>query len=242
MMKNSVFVPDWPAPPTVKALQTTRLGGVSPAPYDSLNLGDHVGDDTHLVAHNRQLLAARLPAEPVWLEQIHGTTVVRAENAGCHPRADACVTRQKNMVCAVMTADCLPVLLCDLEGTVVGAAHAGWRGLAGGVLEATLQEMQVVPQRLMAWLGPAIGPRAFEVGPEVRDCFIAHDPAARHAFQPHGAKFLADIYQLACQRLQAQGVTRIHGGGFCTYHDATRFFSFRRDGRTGRMATLIWRT
>jgi hypothetical protein len=242
MMKNSVLVPDWPAPPTVKALQTTRLGGVSPAPYDSLNLGDHVGDDTHLVARNRQLLAALLPAEPVWLEQVHGTTVVHAENADCRPRADACITRQKNTVCAVMTADCLPVLLCDIEGTVVGAVHAGWRGLAEGVIEATLQEMRVAPQRLMAWLGPAIGPRAFEVGPEVRDRFIAHDPVAQQAFQPQGIRFLADIYQLACQRLQAQGVTRIYGGGFCTYHDAARFFSFRRDGRTGRMATLIWRT
>ncbi|MCX7628609.1 MAG: peptidoglycan editing factor PgeF [Methylophilaceae bacterium] len=239
-MKPSTFVPDWPVPPTVRALQTTRQGGFSRPPYDSLNLADHVGDDAQAVARNRQLIEALLPAQPVWLEQVHGTGVVRAESAGGRPVADACVTARKGKVCAVMTADCLPVLLCDRAGTVVGAAHAGWRGLVEGVIEATVGAMQVAPQHLLAWLGPAIGPQAFEVGPEVRERFMAHDPQAQQAFRPHGQKFLADLYLLARQRLLAMGVTEIHGGAFCTYQDSERFFSHRRDGKTGRMATLIW--
>ncbi len=239
-MKSSLILPDWPAPANVKAVQTARQGGWSLPPYDSLNLGTHVGDDAMRVERNRNLLNDVLPSEPVWLEQVHGTEVALAEAAGCRTVADACISRRKNAVCAVMTADCLPVLLCDRDGTVVGAAHAGWRGLANGVLEATVKAMDVAPDHLMAWLGPAIGPTAFEVGAEVREVFIQHDPAAVSAFTPMAGKYLADIYQLARQRLQALGLTQISGGEFCTYTERERFFSYRRDGVTGRMATMIW--
>ncbi|MFM9913907.1 MAG: peptidoglycan editing factor PgeF [Methylophilaceae bacterium] len=240
---------DWPVPANVRTLQTTRKGGFSLAPYDSLNLGDHVGDDALTVTRNRQSLNDILPSEPVWLEQVHGVEVVVAEQTSCKPRADACISCTKNAVCIAMTADCLPVLLCDQAGTVVAAAHAGWRGLADGVLESTVRAMNVAPSNLMAWLGPAIGPQAFEVGDDVRDAFISHDPKASAAFTPSpqrgegggdGVKYLADIYQLARQRLNALGATQIYGGGLCTYTDSERFFSFRRDGATGRMASLIW--
>lgn len=240
-----LILPDWPAPPNVRALQTTRLGGFSRMPYDSLNLGLHVGDDPITVAANRNLLNTHVPSEPVWLEQVHGTTVVTAEQAGCVPRADACITRSKHAVCVVMTADCLPVLLCDQAGTVVGAAHAGWRGLADGVIEATVRAMTVPGAELMAWLGPAIGPKAFEVGTEVRATFLSNDPAAAAAFIPSPSpgedeKYLADLYLLARQRLAALGVSKIHGGGFCTYNEPGRFFSYRRDRHTGRMASMVW--
>jgi len=246
-MRNDLIVPDWPAPPHVKALQTTRRGGLSRPPFDGLNLGDHVGDDPLLVERNRQLLGELLPAEPVWLEQKHSADVVRAEHAGCRPAADACIARSKNAVCVVMTADCLPVLLCDDDGSVVGAVHAGWRGLAGGVIEAAVRAMEVPGARLMAWLGPAIGPQAFEVGAEVRAAFVEQDAAAAAAFMRAGnasgqEKYCADLYLLARQRLQALGVARIHGGGFCTWSDRDRWFSYRRDGATGRMATMIWKT
>jgi YfiH family protein len=236
------LVPDWPAPQNVKALQTTRRGGVSTAPYDSLNLGDHVGDAPLAVVRNRMLLGALLPSEPVWLKQVHGTTVIDVRVAGCGaPEADACISRERGAVCVVMTADCLPLLLCDEEGSVVGAAHAGWRGLCDGVLERTVQAMDVPPHQLLAWLGPAIGPQAFEVGDEVRAAFIAKQAAAAAAFAAHApGKWLADIYQLARLRLEALGVTRIHGGGLCTFRDRERFFSYRRDGATGRMGTFIW--
>jgi hypothetical protein len=197
------------------------------------------------VAKNRQTL--RLPSEPIWLEQVHGVEVVLAEQASCRPKADATVSFHPGAVCAVMTADCLPVLLCDQAGTVVAAVHAGWRGLADGVIEAAVNKMQVAPDTLMAWLGPAIGPQAFEVGEDVRDAFMTHDVAASSAFVPVAdsaasdiPKYLADIYLLARQQLNALGVARIYGGGLCTYTDSKRFFSFRRDGKTGRMATLIW--
>ncbi len=237
------ILPDWPAPPRVKALQTTRHGGVSVAPYDSLNLGDHVGDAELAVARNRQLLAALLPSEPVWLNQVHGVEVVKADAAGCLPRADACIATRAGAVCVVMTADCLPILLCDDKGSVVGAAHAGWRGLCEGVIERTVLAMDVPPQTLMAWMGPAIGPGAFEVGEEVRAAFIAKQAQAASAFTPvagRGGKYLADIYLLARQRLEALGLSRIHGGGMCTYSERERFFSYRRDGVTGRMGSLIW--
>lgn len=235
------ITPDWPSPKNVRCLQTTRVGGVSVAPYDSLNLGDHVGDAPHSVARNRQLLAALMPCEPVWLQQVHGTVVADADNAGCLIRADASVAHQRGSVCAVMTADCLPVLLCDESGTVVGAAHAGWKGLAAGVLETTVQAMGVAPHMLMAWFGPAISQRAFEVGEEVRAEFIAHHAQAAEAFLPGvGGKWLADIYLLARQRLNALGVTRVYGGECCTYSDPARFYSYRRDGVTGRMGTFIW--
>jgi len=236
-----LILPDWPAPANVRALQTTRRGGFSCTPYDTLNLGMHVGDDALAVAANRQLLNAWVPSEPVWLEQVHGTQVVSAEQAGCLPRADGCIARRPGAVCAVMTADCLPLLLCDRAGSVVAAVHAGWRGLAAGVIEAAVAAMACPPPELMAWLGPAIGPLAFEVGEEVRAAFVAHQTEAAASFTPHAAgKWLADIYGLARLRLYAAGVRSIHGGGLCTYTDAAQFYSYRRDGATGRMATLIW--
>lgn len=237
---NLIF-PDWPAPAQVKALQTTRLGGYSSGPYKSLNLGEHVGDDPLVVAANRQRLSAFVPSEPVWMHQVHGTNVIDAAQAGCLPEADGAFASAPDTVCCVMTADCLPVLLCDRAGTVVAAAHAGWRGLLHGVIEATIANMRVPSDELLAWLGPAIGPQAFEVGSEVRESFMNVHGNAKHAFapQPNG-KWLADIYLLARQRLQGAGVTQIYGGEFCTYSDAARFFSYRRDRVTGRMASLIW--
>src|SRR5450759_2562034 len=235
------IIPDWPAPKQVRTLQTTRMGGISVAPYDSLNLGDHVGDAPLAVERNRILLNTLLPSEPVWLEQAHGTLVANADQASCLPQADACIARHRAAVCVVMTADCLPVLLCDQQGSVVGAAHAGWKGLAAGIVEATVQAMDVAPHNLMAWLGPAISQQAFEVGEEVRAVFVDADPQAAAAFIPgeHG-KWLADLYALTRLRLNALGITQIYGGGYCTYRERERFFSYRRDGVTGRMGTFIW--
>jgi YfiH family protein len=241
------IIPDWPAPATVKTLQTTRTGGVSVSPYDSFNLGSHVGDNPLAVSRNRMLLAPLLPSEPVWLNQVHGLTVVDVVQAGCLPEADASVSAHPGAVCVVMTADCLPILLCDERGTVVGAAHAGWRSLCDGVIEATVNAMKVPAPTLMAWLGPAIGASRFEVGDEVRAAFIAQQPQAAAAFVPSmsgvpgaSGKWLADLYLLAQQRLNARGVTRVYGGGLCTYSDPERFYSYRRDGVTGRMGTFIW--
>ena len=235
------IIPDWPAPNNVRSLQTTRNGGFSAAPYASLNLGDHVGDAPLAVARNRILLQPLLPSEPVWLKQVHGTVVANAGQASCWPQADACVTKHPGAVCAVMTADCLPVLLCDEQGSVVGAAHAGWRGLCDGVIEQTVHAMSIPPQTIMAWLGPAIGPQSFEVGEEVRAAFMARQPEASVAFTPSvSGKWLADIYLLARLRLNALGITRIYGGDRCTYTNPGQFFSYRRDGATGRMGTLIW--
>lgn len=234
------LIPDWPAPAHVRALQTLRTGGCSPAPWASFNLGDHVGDEPARVAANRAELRRQLPAEPLWLQQVHGTVVVDAAQAPQATTADASFANEPDQVCAVMTADCLPVLFCDRAGSVVAAAHAGWRGLLDGILECTIAALPVVPGELLAWLGPAIGPERFEVGGEVRAAFVAHDAQAAGAFRPHGDKWWADIYSLARQRLQAAGVTNIHGGGQCTVSDAERYFSYRRDGVTGRMATLIW--
>ena len=235
------ITPDWPAPGGVHALSTTRLGGVSEGPYQSLTLGDHVGDRTEHVATNRARVASCLPAPPLWLAQVHGTCVVDAARAVDGAQADASIVRTRDRVCAVMTADCLPVLFCDQRGQVVAAAHAGWRGLAGGVLEATLAAMAVPAPDVMAWLGPAIGPAAFEVGDEVRAAFVAADPAAAAAFVPHAAgKWLADLYSLARLRLHAHGVTAIYGGDRCTVSEPGAFFSHRRDRVTGRMASLIW--
>lgn len=254
MLKTSDFItPDWPAPANIHALQTTRQGGISLAPYDSLNLGSHVQDDPIHVAHNRQLLSQFVPSEPVWLNQVHGINVVDAANTDCVPNADASFTTRHNAVCVTMTADCLPILLCDKAGTVVASVHAGWRSLCDGVIEATVQKMPADTDQLMAWLGPAIGPLAFEVGSEVRAQFLAKDAQAEIAFKPQlasesnsGDKWLADIYTLAAQRLNNIGVKQIYGGGqqetFCTFTDEQRFFSFRRDNLTGRMATLIWIT
>jgi len=235
--------PDWPAPSRVRALFTTRDGGVSQGPYAGLNLGTHVGDAPAAVAENRRRLVASegLPGQPLWLEQVHGTEVVVASDLpACPPRADAAVTRQPGLVLSVMTADCLPVLLCDIGGQVIATAHAGWRGLCDGVLEQAVAAMQLEPQRLLAWLGPAIGPLAFEVGPEVRAAFLAKDPAADSAFVARGDKYLANLYQLARQRLRACGLSAIYGGDDCTFSQPARFYSYRRDGQTGRMAGLIW--
>ncbi len=236
------IVPDWPAPASIRAASTTRQGGVSLAPYTSLNLGDHVGDLPAAVVENRSRLRQQLPGEPVWLQQVHGVAVVNAATVpGVAAAADASFTHSIDVVCAVMTADCLPLLFCNRQGTVVAAAHAGWRGLLDGVIEATLLRMGVAATDLLVWLGPAIGPSAFEVGNEVRDAFIAHDAVAAAAFKPSpGGRWLADIYQLARQRLEVVGVTAVYGGGCCTYSDTERFYSYRRDGVTGRMASLIW--
>jgi YfiH family protein len=241
ILTEHLITPDWPAPANVKSLQTTRIGGVSIASYESLNLGDHVGDAPLAVERNRMLLNSLLPSEPVWLEQAHGTIVANADMAGCLPQADACIARHPSAVCVVMTADCLPVLLCDTHGSVVGVAHAGWKGLAAGVIEATVEKMAVAPHNLMAWLGPAISQQAFEVGEEVRTAFVAMQPQSASAFIPgKNGKWYADLYALARLRLNALGVTTICGGGYCTYRERERFFSYRRDRATGRMGTFIW--
>ncbi|MBT2868054.1 peptidoglycan editing factor PgeF [Chromobacterium violaceum] len=233
---------DWPAPARVRTLVTTRNGGVSQPPYASLNLGAHVGDDPQAVAANRARLRDALPAEPAWLNQVHGVAVADASAVGANPPdADASFAREPGVVCAAMTADCLPVLLCDERGQTVAAAHAGWRGLCDGVIEATVAAMALPPSDLMAWLGPAIGPDAFEVGAEVRQGFIAKDAEADSAFVDIGnGKYLADIYALARLRLRKLGVSRVYGGDFCTVIDRDRFFSYRRDGVTGRMVSMIW--
>lgn len=234
------LIPDWPAPARVKACVTTREGGVSLAPFDSLNLGDHVGDELAAVVENRRRLTDRFAMRPAWLQQVHGIDVVEADPAEVAV-ADASWSATPGIACTAMTADCLPVLFCNRAGTRVAAAHAGWRGLANGVLEATLDRLQVPAEDILAWLGPAIGPQAFEVGLEVREVFVAHLPEAQQAFMPsHNAgKFLADIYALARLRLAARGVTAVYGGGLCTVTDP-RFFSYRRHARTGRFASLIW--
>ena len=234
--------PEWPAPAGVRALSTFRSGGVSAAPYASLNLGDHVGDVPEAVIENRRRLkaAAGLPAEPAWLRQVHGTTVADLD-AGFAGPADAAFTRRRGRVCAILTADCLALVLAADSGDLVAAAHAGWRGLAGGVIEATVKALQVAPATLMAWLGPAIGPQHFEVGAEVRDAFVKADLGAEAAFAPNArGRFMADLSALARRRLAALGVNRIYGGGHCTYAERDRYFSHRRDGVTGRQATLIW--
>jgi YfiH family protein len=235
------IVPDWPAAAQVRSLITTRRGGTSEGPYSSFNLGTHVGDDANAVAKNRQRLRSELPAEPLWLDQVHGTRVIEAEEGAPAPKADAAIAHSGGKVLAVMSADCLPVLLCDRGGTVVGIAHAGWRGLAAGVIENAVHAMEREPKSLLAFLGPAIGPSAYEVGKDVRDAFVRNDADAACAFidRPNG-KFLADLYALARQRLAKAGIMAVFGGTYCTYHEPDRFFSYRRDGATGRMASLIW--
>lgn len=232
--------PDWPAPANVKALLTTREGGASLPPWDEFNVAAHVGDDPQHVAENRRQLAKLLPAEPQWLNQMHGSHVAILDHPCCRD-ADASVSRSQNKVCAVLTADCLPVLFCNRAGTVVAAAHAGWRGLAGGILEKTVAAMNVDPGSLIAWMGPAIGPDHFEVGNEVKDIFTAIHPENGHAFAAASAgKWLADIYSLARMSLAQAGVHDVYGGNFCTYRETEKFFSYRRDGVTGRMASLVW--
>ncbi|HCU54320.1 MAG TPA: peptidoglycan editing factor PgeF [Gammaproteobacteria bacterium] len=241
--QRSWIVPDWPAPSAVHAAVTTRIGGVSLEPYATFNLAAHVGDNPSSVSANRARLrdTLQLPSEPVWLRQVHGVKVIDAGQAGVDPEADGAYTMHSGIVCTVLTADCLPVLLCDRSGTRVAALHAGWRGLVNGVIEAGVKALGLDGHELMAWLGPAIGPTAFEVGAEVRQAFTSHDPQAETAFLPlTGGKYLANIYQLARQRLTTIGIHQIFGGDFCTVRDTGRFYSFRRDGATGRMASLIW--
>ncbi|MCF6210994.1 MAG: peptidoglycan editing factor PgeF [Gammaproteobacteria bacterium] len=235
---------DWPAPKNVRAATTSRIGGVSRAPFDSFNLADHVGDHPVAVLANRELLLEELalPAEPLWLKQVHGSRVISLDGLSTGlPEADASVSTEPGRVCAVLTADCLPVLFCDRAGTCVAAAHAGWRGLATGVLEATVAQMAVAADEIMAWLGPAIGPQAFEVGTDVRTAFIDDDAASATAFVAQGDdRWLADIVQLARRRLVRAGVTAVYGGDRCTYSEAGMFYSYRRDGATGRVASLVW--
>jgi YfiH family protein len=263
--RPGLIFPDWPAPAGVRAAFTLRTGGVSAAPYDSLNMGAAIGDSAEAVAENRRLVSEglRLPSEPGWLEQVHGTHVVtltvggdagtpareRAglagtaglRAAGAVPKGDASVTWGPGRVCAIRVADCMPVLFAALDGSAVGAAHAGWRGLAGGVLEATVERLGVPASQLIAWMGPAIGQANFEVGDDVRTVFMAADRDADSAFAPNAReRWQCDLYALARRRLEAMGVAGVYGGGWCTFADSERFFSFRRNAQTGRMAALIW--
>ncbi len=238
-----IVTPDWPAPANVRSAVTLRTGGVSTGDYASFNLATHVGDDAAAVTENRRRLrdSLQLPAEPAWLNQVHGVNVVEAQPQQVPPTADAAVARTAGQVCVVMTADCLPVLFCDRSGTRVGAAHAGWRGLVGGVLDQTIKAMEIAPQNLLAWLGPAIEQDAFEVGGEVREQFIARDPGNAAAFAGNArGRWQADLYGLARRELTRLGVGDIYGGGFNVFADHERFFSYRRQPTTGRMATLVW--
>ena len=233
--------PDWDAPARVAALASTRLGGVSSGGYAGLNLAAHVGDSPSAVAENRRRIAADLPSEPLWLNQVHGSEVLIAEGARQGARADAAVARAPNRVLAVLHADCLPVLFCDEGATVVAAAHAGWRGLAAGILEQTVAAMAVPAGSVSAWLGVAISATAYEVGAELREAFVAEDGAAAAAFAPGASgKWRCDLYALARLRLAGCGVGRVFGGGLCSHADGRRFYSHRRDPGCGRMATLIW--
>jgi YfiH family protein len=283
MSSPGLITPEWPAPPGVRAAFTLRTGGVSAAPYDSLNMGAAIGDAPEAVAENRRLVreALGLPCEPVWLEQVHGTHVVAlgggawagggdtagsggasaggrdaaVGNGGAHaardragavaavavPKGDASVAWGPGRVCAIRVADCMPVLFAARDGGVVGAAHAGWRGLAGGVLEATVARMGVPASQLIAWMGPAIGQANFEVGEDVRLAFTGVDPEAASAFVPNArGRWQCDLYALARRRLAAMGVSGVYGGGWCTFADSERFFSYRRSSQCGRMAALIW--
>jgi YfiH family protein len=241
------FEADWPAPQGVRVVSTLRGNagdGVSRAPYACFNLGDHVGDDSLAVAENRRrlVIGAALPGEPSWLSQVHGTRVADLDSPPLTVPADAAIARGMGRVCAILTADCLPIVFATDSGDRVAAAHAGWRGLAAGVIEATVRAMGVPAANLMAWLGPAIGLKHFEVGGEVRSAMLAGDATAGEAFEPNSrGRFMADLGMLARKRLGTLGVTRIYGGGECTFAKSDRYFSHRRDGITGRQATLIWR-
>ncbi|MBI2768411.1 MAG: peptidoglycan editing factor PgeF [Burkholderiales bacterium] len=257
-MQPDWLIPDWPALANVRAVCTTRAGGESMPPYDSLNLGDHVGDSPQAVERNREVMRRAVAARPVFLEQVHGSRVVTLDTETADgTQADGCVTTQRGVACTIMVADCLPVLLADMQGRVVAAAHAGWRGLAGvggqGILESVSEAIRAAARaqhaqgaiELVAWLGPCIGPEAFEVGPEVKAAFELHDPQAAPLFRPHGAgKWLADLQGLARRRLAALGITAVHGnhGGaaWCTVSNPSRFFSHRRDRVSGRLAACVW--
>ena len=243
MIADSLIFPDWPAPNTIKAVSTTRLGGFSLPPYDGFNLGTHVGDEPSTVIKNRDYLVdvAQLPESPRWLNQVHGTRVINSNDWQLNIDADAIVSQQNNHICTIMTADCLPLLLCNKQGDTVAAIHAGWRGLAAGIIENTIAQFHCAPEDILVWLGPAIGPNQFEVGNDVYQSFTAHSTKAIQAFQQTDAThYLADIYLLARQRLTALGVNAIFGGDLCTSSDEQHFFSYRRDDVTGRMASMIW--
>lgn len=248
------LVPDWPAPANIHAATTLRTGGVSQDTYFSLNPATHVSDDNGRVRQNRQIIREMLdlPAEPVWLDQIHSNRAVKAVKTASLQQADASYTNESGVVCAVMTADCLPLLVCSADGAQVAAIHAGWRGLLAGVISNTVEAMQIPPNSLhckrgfsgdlLVWLGPAIGPDRFEVGTEVRDAFLEKSAEFNNAFKEQNKdKWLADIYQLARVELAAIGIAKVYGGTHCTFTEIERFYSYRRDTQTGRMASLIWR-
>lgn len=242
MKHHSLLIPDWPAPRNIRAATTLRPGGSSSGAFASLNMAMHVGDEDERVKQNRLTVKnlLQLPVEPSWLEQIHGNDIIKASAAGRLERADASYSDETGIVCAVMTADCLPLLMCSGEGKQVAAVHAGWRGLLAGIVTQAVATFK--DRDLLVWLGPAIGPDCFEVGSEVRNAFVEKTPACTDAFKPGKQdKWLADIYRLARIELAGLGIRRIYGGNFCTYSDAERFYSYRRESKTGRMATLIWR-
>ncbi len=243
---NDWITPNWPAPPNVQAIFTTRNGGFNSGPYTSFNLGGHVGDKQNNVNLNRAKLFKSLPNEPKWLNQIHGSTPIWVDNNTNVLKGDAALSKTYNIVCAILTADCLPIFLCNEAGTAVGIAHAGWRGLVSGIIEQTVAEMRKECSHIMAYLGPAIGPNYFEIGEEVRHYFIKQNEMSAPAFVQHegvnSKKWLANIFLLARQRLIAVGVTKIYSNDECTYSNSNKFFSYRRDGETGRMASLIWLT
>lgn len=239
----ALLEPQWPAPPTVCAASTLRGGGVSTGPHTGANFGDHVGDEPKAVAANRASLRQQLALaqEPAWLNQVHGTVVVEAAANPTPITADGSWSSKAGQACAVMTADCLPVLLCNRQGSWVAALHAGWRGLCDGVIESGIAAYPGPTADLLAWLGPCIGPAAFEVGGEVRAAFIAADGRdAQRCFATHGDRYLADLPALARLRLASCGVTAVYGGQWCTYSDAASFYSYRRERVTGRMASLVW--
>lgn len=240
-----VINPNWNVSKNIHAFTTTREGGVSLEPYLSFNLGDHVGDDKSAVKTNRTLLVEKfcLPQTPIFLTQTHSTRVIQLPYSGQNLEADAVYTNVPNQVCAVMTADCLPVLFSTTSSNEVAAVHAGWRGLCDGVLEETVKYFQAKSEDIIAWFGPAIGPKAFQVGIDVVEKFVAVDEKAKLAFQPdviEDGKYLGNLYQIATQRLNNLGITQIYGGNHCTFNEKEKFFSYRRDNQTGRMASVIW--
>lgn len=241
-LESQLIFPDWPAPANIRAISTTRLGGVSHSPWHQMNLAIHVGDDPRDVQQNRDILMnmAQLPQEPMWLQQVHGCDVFDANNP-VSKECDASVSRRCGEICVVMTADCLPLLMTNRQGTVVAAVHAGWKGLASGVIERAIDSMACDAKDILVWLGPAIGPNHFEVGEDVYAAFVDKNTAANSAFvSVSDGKWLCNLYRLARQCLSAYGILSVTGGDLCTYSDAERFFSYRRDGVTGRMASLIW--
>lgn len=243
MRKVECVFAEWPAPACVKTATTTRMGGSSQGRFASLNLGEGLGDDPARVRENRQRVShvLGLPSEPVWIKQVHGNRVINAGESTENVTADGSFSEKPGVICAILTADCLPVFLCDRKGSRVGLVHAGWRGLAAGVIAAAVNRLNMPRGSLLAWLGPAIGPAAYEVGEDVRRAFLEQDERNAEAFVPgRPSRWMADLYSLARRQLNREGVVDVYGGAFCTHGEAERFFSFRRDGQCGRMASLIW--